>query len=247
MIEINPQQIPDNPKFINLIGQKFNMLTVVAYAGRVKKDQFWFCECDCGNISRTKSYNLKTEKAKSCGCMVATWASQRFKTHGNTVNENRAMYRVWRGMLARCGNEKSTRYQNYGGRGIKVCDRWMDFKNFLADMGDRPDGLTIDRIDVNGNYEPGNCRWADLSTQANNKTNSAYHIIDGEKLTVSQWAAKRGVPEQYVYARLHRGWSIEDALLPADAPNPKGVRNSREHTPESLADLVEAMERNKRR
>lgn len=247
MIDVNPQQMPDNPRFISLIGHKFNMLTVIAYAGRVKKDQFWYCKCDCGGISRTKSYNLKTAKTKSCGCMVAEWASKRSKTHGNTVNENKVMYRIWRGMFSRCNNEKSDSYRYYGARGIKVCDRWMEFRNFIEDMGERPDGMSIDRINVDGNYEPSNCRWADLSTQANNKTNSAYHIIDGEKLTVSQWAAKRGVPEQYVYGRLARGWSIEDALLPVDCISPKNARNSREHTPESLADLIEAMDAKRKR
>jgi hypothetical protein len=239
------EKMPDNPFFKNLVGQKFNMLTVVGYAGRVKKNQFWYCKCDCGGMTRTKTYSLQKGKAKSCGCMVKVWASERFKTHGDSVNDNRPMYLVWRGMKGRCYDENNSSYPHYGGRGIAICERWQDFKNFLSDMGPRPMGMSIDRINNDGHYEPSNCRWADAVTQANNTSKNVFYTIGGERLTISQWAKKSGVPDKVVHARIHRGWSIEDALLPADAPNPKGVRNTREHTPESLKDMVEALERRK--
>lgn len=241
------EAIPTNPSFKNLVGQKFNMLTVIGYAGRVKKNQFWYCRCDCGGITRTKTYSLVHAKAKSCGCMVKIWAGDRFRTHGNSCGPDKNMYSIWRGMLARCLNENSTGYSDYGARGIKVCERWMEFDNFLADMGDRPKGMSIDRIDVNGNYEPSNCRWATLSAQANNTRRNVFYERDGERLTVSQWAYKVGLSPDLVHARLTRGWSFEDALLPDGTTKPGITRVKRDHTPESLSELIEDMEEKRRK
>lgn len=216
MNEFTFSERPSNPSFVDLTGNKFNHLTVIGYAGRVGKHQYWICRCDCGNTSRTNTSKLRAGRSKSCGCMVAKWASQRFTTHGHTKGKDKRIYGIWKSMLRRCCNPLDVSYPYYGGRGISVCDRWHDFENFLLDMGYPLDGLSIDRIDNNGNYEPSNCRWADAVTQGNNKRNSAVVSHCGQEMTVSEWAREYGLPPGLVFARLSRGWSIKDALLPAE-------------------------------
>lgn len=150
------------PKAIDLSGQKFNMLTILNLV-RLDKNGFkiWLCKCDCGNEKELYGQTVKSGRTKSCGCLTR---------HGMTGTR---IYNIWLGMKERCYYEKNARYSDYGGRGIKVCDRWLEqykgFPNFLQDMGDCGDELTLDRIDTNGNYTPENCRWADLSTQAYNQ------------------------------------------------------------------------------
>ena len=118
----------------------------------------------------------------------------------------------WTAMLSRCRNPNRSNFKNYGGRGISVCQRWLIFENFLADMGLRPEGTEIDRDDVNGNYEPGNCRWATLDVQANNKRDSKKFEYNGECLTLPQWARKLGVSFPKLRARIRLGWSIAETL-----------------------------------
>lgn len=116
-------------------------------------------------------------------------------------------------MISRCHNPKATGYENYGGRGVVVCSRWREsFWNFYEDMGDRPEGTTLDRIDVDGNYEPTNCRWADLETQSNNKSDNIVLVADGREQTLSQWARELGILPNTIQYRLYRGWSVEQAL-----------------------------------
>ena len=123
-------------------------------------------------------------------------------------------YKVWERMKLRCYNKNRDRYKNYGGRGIKVCDRWKNsFENFYKDMGDKPEEMTLDRIDNNGDYTPENCRWATHEQQVNNKTDSNYIEINGKKLTVTQWAKKLKVNPKTLFSRLNRGWSKEDTVL----------------------------------
>lgn len=122
-------------------------------------------------------------------------------------------YKSWQAMLSRCMNPNLKDYHRYGGRGIKVCDRWHDFRNFLEDMGERPDGASIDRIDVNGNYEPGNCKWSDHDHQQNNRTSNRVITFDGRTQTVAQWAREIGCTRQSLHIRLSKpGASIETAL-----------------------------------
>jgi len=118
-------------------------------------------------------------------------------------------YDSWAHMKARCGNKKNNKYPRYGGRGIAVCKRWMRFKNFLEDMGEKPNGTSIDRIDNDGNYEPSNCRWATPSEQANNKSNNRVISFYGKSMSVSGWAKELGIPFVTLRMRLHRGWSIK--------------------------------------
>jgi hypothetical protein len=123
------------------------------------------------------------------------------------------LYAAWATMLKRCDNEKYARYNDYGGRGIKVCDRWYTFENFFADMGDRPEGKTLDREDNNGNYEPGNCKWSTLQEQCSNKRNNVVITFQGRTLILAQWSREIGIPASAIKRRIFRyGWDIKRAL-----------------------------------
>ena len=133
-------------------------------------------------------------------------------THGMSGTPAHAS---WRAMLDRCRRQKCAAYKNYGGRGITVCERWESFENFLADMGHRPEGKELDRIDNDGNYEPGNCRWATTSEQALNRRSVAYAVIDGERKPLVHWAAQNGLKAETAKARYRKGWPAHRA---ASAP-----------------------------
>lgn len=202
----------------NLIGQKFGKLTVFGAAPNERHRNgryyaMWYCRCACGKRTTHSSMNLLSGDVKSCGCNRHTgkWNLK----HGHAKHGGGSkMYYVWTGMLARCGNPKTSNYHRYGGRGIRVCARWKkSFINFLRDMGQKPFGTSLDRIDNNGNYCPANCRWATRLVQANNTSRNKYVIHDGMRLTYSQWAKRLGISTTAFWMRINtRMWSIKRAI-----------------------------------
>lgn len=141
-------------------------------------------------------------------------------THGHTIGGTRSpTFRSWCGMRDRCSNPRVTRYEDYGGRGIRVCERWGNFATFLADMGEKPPGTSLDRIDNSGNYEPGNCRWATVEQQQNNTRRNCHLTAFGETLTITQWARRNGIHATTIERRIKKlGWSTEKAIATPPAP-----------------------------
>lgn len=196
-------------KLIDRIGEKYGRLTVVSRApNKSERDTNarWQCECECGRKCIQYGQDLKRGKVVSCGC----WNAEKRFTHGMSHTDTN---QVWRSMKDRCTNPNATGYHNYGGRGIAVCERWDKFENFLADMGIRPVGYTIDRIDNDGNYCPENCRWATTKEQLNNQRRNRFYELNGERKTIAEWAEKLGVNWSTIRNRIDRyGWTLERAL-----------------------------------
>lgn len=151
-----------------LAGQKFNRLSVIEkVVAHNKSSSFWKCKCDCGSIIEVSGAHLRSGHTKSCGCFIKD--NPPTITHGYSRNKNRT-YKTWLEMRQRCNNPKSDKHQWYGGRGITICERWNNFVVFLEDMGERPEKMTLDRINNDGNYEPSNCRWATQKEQIRNSS-----------------------------------------------------------------------------
>jgi hypothetical protein len=197
----------------NLEDHRFGRLVATSF-----QDGRWRCVCDCGKESKVDSGDLLSGNTQSCGCLARERridASRiHAKKHGAVVGGVKTRtYSKWAGMWSRCTNPKANSYEHYGGRGISVCERWKSFENFLADMGEAPPGLSIDRYpDNDGNYEPGNCRWATSSEQMRNTRVTRWIEHNGERLILSDWAARAGVSVAIFSKRLDGGWSMERAL-----------------------------------
>lgn len=189
---------------LNLTGQRFGKLVVTSYS-HVDHGTFWHCDCDCGNTCIVKGSHLK-EKQKACRkCAGITHGHKRGGKMSGT-------YKTWSDMIQRCNNANNTGYRNYGGRGIKVCERWHTFENFLADMGLRPLGKSLDRINVNGNYTPTNCRWATRQEQAENTRFNRWITYDGRTDTQANWARHFKVHPRSLSRRLDDRLPLPDAV-----------------------------------
>ena len=175
----------------DLTGKRFGRLSVVSYSGKIETAPAWFCRCDCGTEKHIASGNLRSGRVISCGCAHSDELAARNTTHGR---RDTAEYKTWCNIRSRCSNPRSVGYEYYGARGIKVSEKWNTFAAFAADMGPRPSmEHSIDRINVNGNYEHGNCRWATRQQQMANRTCSRFVIVDGERMIQSEAARRAGV------------------------------------------------------
>lgn len=200
-------------KLIDLTGKRFGMLTVICRAADRNGDAMWKCVCDCGRERIVLGESLRYGHTKSCGCQMRRILLESNIKHGKT---NTKLYGVWSTMKSRCLNPNSASYKLYGKRGIKVCEEWAnDFQAFYewAVSTGYHEGLSIDRIDTNGNYEPSNCRWADAKMQANNRRNSHIVTLNGESHTIAEWSKITGIKSSTLYMRLNKyGYSVDDAL-----------------------------------
>lgn len=192
-----------------ITGQKFGRLTALYKLNNYhKRATYWLCVCDCGNLVEVRGTNLRYGQTKSCGCLNKDVIT----IHGKS---NSRLHRIWSHMKTRCYNTNSKNYKDYGGRGIAVCDEWKDnfqaFYNWSMVNG-YDDTLTIDRIDVNGNYEPNNCRWITNEEQQHNKRCCLYFTVKGKTKCLSEWVKYYNLNYETVRSRLKNNWSIERAL-----------------------------------
>jgi len=199
-----------HPYVKDLSGQRFGRLLVTSYAGRKNTSTFWNCLCDCGNSCQIDGCSLKRGFTRSCGCLAKETRIILKTTHGFAKHP---LWNTYILMIKRCYNPKNPSYGSYGGRSITVCDRWREsFENFLADMGERPAGCSLDRIDNDGPYSPDNCRWATTLQQNNNKRRNHRLTHDGETLTITEWANRLGISRKAILSRLRYEWSTERIL-----------------------------------
>lgn len=192
------------------IGKKFNRLLVLQ---KDQAPQRYVCQCECGNIISVHYTNLSNGRQKSCGCLRLKKTIQRNTTHNQRYTR---LYAIWKAMKQRCLNPNSKSYSNYGKRGIKICEEWLNnyqsFYTWSINNGYKED-LTIDRINNDGNYEPSNCRWVDRLTQCNNTRQNKLYEINGVNKTIHQWALEYNVPVQRVRQRVYvHKWDILKAL-----------------------------------
>lgn len=192
---------------VDLTNKRFGDLVAISYYKDFSKPGYvWICKCDCGKECKVRSSNLIQGHTKSCGCKKSNYI------HGKTYSTEWYSYI---GMIRRCYDKKCNRYNIYGNRGIVVCERWLDsFENFYADMGKKPSAKhSLDRIDVNGNYEQKNCRWADDITQSRNRRNVKIITINGLSMTIPEWAERQKISAKRIRSRIYYGWSCEEAIL----------------------------------
>lgn len=202
-------------KFKDISGQKFGRLTVIyrLHNHHDNKNTHWLCVCECGNLTEVSRPNLINGHNKSCGCLNAEKRKTTHTKHGKCKTR---IYTIWINMKSRCYNKNDKAYKNYGERGIKVCDEWLNnfeaFYDWSINNGYN-DSLTIDRIDVNGNYEHSNCQYVTMKQQARNKRNNRNITINGDTRCLLEWCETLGLKYQTVFARLNEyNWTIEQAL-----------------------------------
>lgn len=229
------------PKAIDLTGQSFGRLTAISPIPSLRnRHRGWLCKCDCGVTIKTTVQLLRKGKVKSCGCLRRAIIADAPGTHSHTRDGKASpTYQCWQNMRARCRNHRHPSYERYGGRGITVCDRWAKFYNFLADMGEKPDGLSIERLDNNGNYTPKNCKWGTIYEQSNNKRSNRRITFKGESKTFTQWAKYLGINKVTLWERLKKH-PLARALAPPLSQGrydsvPKNVKkNAREKVRQAI-------------
>lgn len=196
----------------NHIGERYGRLVIKEYLGYQKGHRRYLCQCDCGKTKDISYTHLRNGHVRSCGCLQN---EARIITHTTHNKSDTRLFRIWAKIEERCYSPQSKAYRYYGGRGIKVCDEWRnDFQSFYdwAMANGYKEDLTIDRIDVNGNYEPNNCRWATMQQQQNNRRNNRVFIIENQRYTLAQLSREYNINSVTLSNRLKRGLSLEEAL-----------------------------------
>lgn len=202
-------------KIIDLTGQKFGRLFVIKEVHKHNGSRYWLCRCECGNYKEIAQLHLRNGSIKSCGCYRKEFLNKCRTKHNKRHTK---IYHIYAGIKRRCFNKNDKFYKYYGGRGITICKKWLDSKTGFIDFynwsmkNGYKDGLTIDRIDVNGNYEPDNCRWVTMEVQVNNRRNTIYLQYKGIKHSLSEWCKITNLSRSTILHRLERGWSIEKTL-----------------------------------
>jgi len=195
-------------KLIDITGMKFGRWTVIRKV-KSKSRTRWLCRCECGTEKEIQGAGITSGRSKSCGCLRAelpmTNLLKSVTRHGKT---NTPTWKSWWAMIKRCSYKNAINFERYGGRGISVCERWKNFENFLADMGERPTGMSIDRINVDGNYEPSNCRWATALEQNRNTSKTVFVELSGKKLSIAEAAEIIGVQRETIKRRIKKGIPI---------------------------------------
>ena len=205
---------PKDPRFKNLAGQRFGRWVVLEYAGKRSKQQAysWLCRCDCGKTKVVLGSSLRYQESQSCGCLCRDHIIKISTTHGM---KKTGEWRSWSSMRTRCNNPAATGYDRYGGRGITICEQWDDFETFLKDVGPRPSpDYTLERLDNDKGYFPGNVHWATCREQANNRHGNRKITRDGVTKGISEWASQFSLSKNTLKNRLNRGWPVERLFDP---------------------------------
>lgn len=189
------------PKVKDISGHRFGKLTACDFVGIVKHRAIWSCHCDCGRDSEHPTSDLRSGNTTSCGCVKASIGKTSNLTHGASAEgKTTRTYNIYRSMIQRCTNPNSKSYGDYGGRGIGVCDEWLKgYVNFLAEMGECPDGYSIERLDVNGNYTRSNCKWIPQADQARNTRKTVWYLVDGVQMIQADLAKMLGLSPSSVW------------------------------------------------
>jgi hypothetical protein len=234
-MKTNKQGLAYRPGLLaRLDGQRFGLLTVISRAHNAGGYAMWNCRCDCGAEIIVGGNRLRQGRKNRCSSKV-----HRIRKPSVTV-EYKSEYQSWLSMRERCNNTKHKKYKVYGGRGITICERWNDFKSFLMDMGRKPDPkFTIERDDVNGNYEPANCRWIDRKDQGRNKRNSVFVTYNGKRMLLIDVVDDLGLSRSAVYGRLQNGWTLAQAIaLPIKITKPRGPHKPKKRTPNKVLQIA---------
>lgn len=204
---------------IDISGMTFSRLTVMGFSRRGSGGLIWLCRCSCGNEKEVSSSNLRSGQIKSCGCLkkelMKSIMAERALIHGYAKQGKKTPeFKIWLKMRARCNNPRHRQYGDYGGRGIRVCGRWDNFVKFIEDVGERPSPKhSIDRYpDNDGNYEPGNVRWATKTEQNNNRRSNKLLSFDGRTQTMAQWAREVGARYDLFRRMIQSGHPMEKAM-----------------------------------
>jgi hypothetical protein len=208
---------------MELTGSQFGHWLVLGLDGRKYGAPAYLCRCVCGVERRVGGGSLRSGGSTNCGCQHRISTGNRARTHGMHAHP---IHGVWRSMKERCENPNHVHFGRYGGRGISVCAEWRDFAAFNSDMGgDWKPGLKLDRIDNDGSYHSGNCRWVTAKVQANNRSNTRFLEFSGERLPLATWADRLGISQNSLRSRLNNGWSVDEAL--SMGPQKAGRRGAR--------------------